>query len=72
MVVIEKIIFKAIRYIVLLMNSEDTSAKKTLSKQELYNIALKKHIKWMRSLGLNVNDDGYIIKSRSIRRRGCA
>tara|TARA_B100000401_G_scaffold10864_1_gene6935 strand:+ start:922 stop:1260 length:339 start_codon:yes stop_codon:yes gene_type:complete len=41
--------------------------KKQLSKQELYNIALKKHIKWMRSLGLNVNNDGYIIKSRIIR-----
>ena len=40
--------------------------KKQLSKQELYNIALKKHIKWMRSLGLNVDDNGYIIKSSYI------
>ena len=40
--------------------------KKQLSKQELYNIALKKHIKWMRSLGLNIDDNGYIIKSSYI------
>ena len=37
--------------------------KRNLNKQELYLIALKKHIKWMRSLGLNVGDDGHIIKS---------
>tara|TARA_B100001057_G_scaffold87960_1_gene83962 strand:+ start:825 stop:1163 length:339 start_codon:yes stop_codon:yes gene_type:complete len=40
--------------------------KRNLNKQELYLIALKKHIKWMRSLGLNVDDNGYIIKSSVI------
>jgi len=40
--------------------------KAKVSKQEQYQIALKKHIKWMRSLGLNVGDDGHIIKSRNI------
>tara|TARA_B100000945_G_scaffold115236_1_gene91485 strand:+ start:1901 stop:2227 length:327 start_codon:yes stop_codon:yes gene_type:complete len=33
-----------------------------LNKQQRYEIALKKHIKWMRSLGLNVDDSGRIIK----------
>ena len=33
-----------------------------LNKQQRYEIALKKHIKWMRSLGLNVDDSGKIIK----------
>ena len=33
-----------------------------LNKQQRYEIALKKHIKWMRSLGLNVDDTGRIIK----------
>ena len=40
--------------------------KAKLTREEKYNIALKKHMKWMRSLGLNVSDDGNIIKSRSI------
>ena len=29
-----------------------------LNKQQKYELALKKHIKWMRSLGLNVDDTG--------------
>ena len=33
-----------------------------LNKQQKYELALKKHIKWMRSLGLNVDDSGRIIK----------
>ena len=33
-----------------------------LNKQQRYELALKKHIKWMRSLGLNVDDSGRIIK----------
>ena len=32
-----------------------------LNKQQKYELALKKHIKWMRSLGLNVDDTGRII-----------
>ena len=36
--------------------------KAKLTREEKYNIALKKHIKWMRSLGLNVDDSGRIIK----------
>ena len=36
--------------------------KKKLSKDERYQIALVQHIKYMRSLGLKVDDNGRIIK----------
>ena len=59
MVVNRKDLLKAIHYVILLMSSEDKddmATKQCNSKQELYNKQqrLKKHIKWMRSLGLNV------------------
>ena len=34
--------------------------KRKLTKSERYQLALKKHIKWLKSLGLNVDDDGRI------------
>ena len=37
--------------------------KRKLTKSEKYSIALKKHIKWLRSLGLNVDEDGRVILS---------
>tara|TARA_A200000159_G_C7205147_1_gene289636 strand:+ start:190 stop:525 length:336 start_codon:yes stop_codon:yes gene_type:complete len=40
--------------------------KAKVSKKQLLDMAMTKHIKWMRSLGLNVGDDGHIIKSRYI------
>ena len=62
-----KDLLKGVHYVILLMNSEMTNALKAkISKQEQYQIVLGKHIKWMRSLGLNVDDDGDIIKSRNI------
>ena len=35
--------------------------KRKLTKSERYQLALKKHIKYLRSLGLNVDDNGRII-----------
>jgi len=40
--------------------------KAKVSKEQSLQMAMTKHIKWMRSLGLNVNDSGNIIKSREI------
>lgn len=40
--------------------------KAKISKQERYEAALKDHVKWMRSLGLKVSDNGHIIKSRKV------
>ena len=37
--------------------------KRKLTKSEKYSIALKKHVKWLRSLGLNVDEDGRVILS---------
>ena len=41
-----------------------------LNKQQKYELALKKHIKWMRSLGLNVDDTGRIIPTTRYRDEG--
>tara|TARA_B110000858_G_C17725997_1_gene437714 strand:- start:754 stop:1095 length:342 start_codon:yes stop_codon:yes gene_type:complete len=40
--------------------------KAKISKEQSLQMTMTKHIKWMRSLGLNVNDNGHIIKSREI------
>ncbi len=40
--------------------------KAKISKQQHFEYVLCKHIKWMRSLGLNVDDKGDIIKSKDI------
>ena len=40
--------------------------KAKISKQQHFEYVLGKHIKWMRSLGLNVDDKGDIIKSKDI------
>ena len=40
--------------------------KAKVSKQQYFEYVLGKHIKWMRSLGLNVDDKGDIIKSSNI------
>ena len=41
-----------------------------LNKQQKYELALKKHIKWMRSLGLNADDTGRIIPTTRYRDEG--
>jgi len=41
-----------------------------LNKQQKYELALKKHIKWMRSLGLNVDDTGRIIPTTRYEEEG--